>query len=41
MNHTKLLYEDVDIKIILINGCDIITASDGAFDGEDDDVSNW
>ena len=40
MNTKKLQYETVDLEILPLSDEDIITTSK-AFDGEDDNVSDW
>ena len=42
MENKKILnYEEAKIEIILLTSCDIITTSDAAFDGEDDNLGSW
>ena len=40
MNTKRLQYETVDLEILPLSDEDIITTSK-AFDGEDDNVSDW
>ena len=36
----KLKYEEINVEILIMSDSDIITASKGAFDGEDDEL-DW
>ena len=40
MDSFKLQYEEIRVEIFLLSDEDVITTSK-AFDGEDDDVSDW
>lgn len=41
MENNKINYEEAKIEIILLENYDIITTSDSAFDGEDDNLGSW
>jgi len=41
MEISKLGYEEISIELISLCDCDVITTSQGAFDGEDDEITDW